>query len=120
VLLAVSADDDHQIGYQALPRGVPVHASDGALVGRVHRVLDNAREHIFDGIVIDTPGGRRFVDAPEVAKIFERAVHLTITAEEAAALPEQPSAMADRMRNAGTVRRARRVGRSLRDRWDRR
>jgi hypothetical protein len=48
------ADDEHQIGYQALPRGVPVHASDGALVGRVHRVLDNAREHIFDGIVIST------------------------------------------------------------------
>ncbi len=45
---------------------------------------------------------------------------LTITAEEAAALPEQPSAMADRMRNAGTVRRARRLGRGLRDRWDRR
>ena len=45
-------DDDHPIGYQALPRGVPVHASDGEQVGTVHRVLDNAREHIFDGIVI--------------------------------------------------------------------
>ena len=62
-------DDDHQIGYQALPRGVPVHASDGAQIGTVHRVLDNAREHIFDGIVIDTDQGRRFVDAPEVARI---------------------------------------------------
>ena len=120
MLLGVSADDDHQISYQALPRGVPVHASDGALVGRVHRVLDNAREHIFDGIVIETAEGRRFVDAPEVARIYERAVVLTISAADAAQLPEQPSAMADRMRNAGTVRRARRVGRSLRDRWDRR
>jgi Mrp family chromosome partitioning ATPase len=114
------AHDEHQIGYQALPRGVPVHASDGALVGRVHRVLDNAREHIFDGIVIDTPDGRRFVDAPEVARIFERAVILTITAEEARELPEQGSAAADRMRNAKTVRRAKRLGRSMRERWDRR
>jgi hypothetical protein len=82
------ADDDHQIGYQALQRGVPVHASDGALVGRVHRVLDNAREHIFDGIVIDTDEGRRFVDAPEVARITRARVTLTIDAAAAADLPE--------------------------------
>jgi len=118
--VSADADDGHAIGYKILARGTVVRSSDGVEVGTVRRVLDNAREHIFDGIVIDTPRGRRFVDAPEVAKIFERAVHLTLTAEEAAALPEQPSAMADRMRNAGTVRRARRVGRSLRDRWDRR
>ena len=80
-------DDDHQIGYQALPRGVPVHASDGTQVGRVHRVLDNAREHIFDGIVIDTDGGRRFVDAPEVGRITRARVTLTIDAAEAAELP---------------------------------
>ena len=82
------ADEGHQIGYQALPRGVPVVSSDGVELGTVHRVLDNAREHIFDGIVIRTPDGRRFVDAPEVARIAERRVTLTITAEEARALPE--------------------------------
>jgi len=80
-------DDDHQIGYQALPRGVPVHASDGTLVGKVDRVLDNKREHIFDGIVIDTGRGRSFVDAPEVARITLRRVTLTIDAAEAAELP---------------------------------
>ena len=86
----------------------------------MRRVLDNAREHIFDGIVIDTPAGRRFVDAPEVARIYERAVILTITAEEAAALPEQQSAVADRMRNAGTrAARAPARPRPAR-RWDRR
>ncbi len=77
-------DDDHQIGYQALPRGVPVHASDGTQVGTVHRVLDNKREHIFDGIVIDTGRGKSFVDAPEVARITLRRVTLTIDAAEAA------------------------------------
>ena len=80
--------DDHQIGYQALPRGVPVLSSDGVEVGTVHRVLDNAREHIFDGIVIKTPEGRRFVDAPEVVRITERRVTLSITAAEARELPE--------------------------------
>jgi hypothetical protein len=113
-------DDGHAIGYKVLKRGTPVRSSDGVQVGTVRRVQDNAREHIFDGIVIDTPDGRRFVDAPEVARIFERAVILTITAAEAGELPEHGSAMADRMRHATTVRRAKRLGRSMRDRWDRR
>jgi Mrp family chromosome partitioning ATPase len=116
----VADDDGHAIGYKVLARGTPVRSSDGVQVGTVRRVLDNAREHIFDGIVIDTPEGRRFVDAPEVARIFERAVILTITATEARDLPEQGSAVADRMRNARSVRRAKRLGRSMRDRWDRR
>jgi hypothetical protein len=80
-------DDDHPIGYQALPRGVPVHSSDGARIGKVRRVLDNAREHIFDGLVIDTDDGRRFVDAPEVGRITRSRVTLTIDAAEAAQLP---------------------------------
>jgi hypothetical protein len=113
-------DHGHAIGYKVLKRGTPVRSADGIEVGTVRRVQDNAREHIFDGIVIDTPDGRRFVDAPEVARIFERAVILTITAAEAAQLPEQGSAITERMRHTGTVRRAKRMGRSMRDRWDRR
>jgi hypothetical protein len=82
-----AGDDDHQIGYQALPRGVPVQTADGMRIGKVHRVLDNAREHIFDGIVVDTEQGKRFVDAPEVARITRSRVTLTIDAAEAAELP---------------------------------
>jgi len=84
-------DDDHQIGYKALPRGVPVFTSDGVELGKVHRVQDNEREHIFDGLVVSTPDGRVFVDAPEVARITERRVTLTIEAAAAKALPKQPS-----------------------------
>jgi hypothetical protein len=84
----VTEDDGHQIGYKALPRGVPVVTADGVELGKVHRVQDNAREHIFDGIVVKTPEGRVFVDAPEVARITERRVTLTIDAEEAKGLPE--------------------------------
>jgi hypothetical protein len=79
--------DGHQIGYKILPRGTPVHTSDGTQVGTVYRVLDNAREHIFDGIIIATPDGRRFVDAPEVARITEQRVTLTIDAAGAKELP---------------------------------
>lgn len=110
-------DDGHAVHYSAVERGVPVYSSDGVELGRVDAVLDNYREHIFDGIVIDTPSGRRFVDAPEVARIHERAVVLTITAQEAGALPAQPSAVADRLVNARTVRNTRRTMRALGERW---
>jgi hypothetical protein len=82
------SDEGDPISYQALPRGVPVISADGLELGTVHRVLDNAREHIFDGIVIKTDQGRRFVDAPEVARITDRRVTLTINAIDAADLPE--------------------------------
>jgi hypothetical protein len=117
---ALTEDDGHAISYKVLPRGTPVRASDGTQVGTVRRVLDNARENIFDGVIIDTPSGQRFVDAPEVARIAERAVTLTIGAAEAARLPEPGSRLAQRLDMSTTVRRARRFGRSLRDRWDRR
>ena len=86
-------DDGPQIGYQALPQGVPVVSSEGIEVGTVARVLDNAREHIFDGIVVRTREGDRFVDAPEVARITERRVTLSITAHDARSLPEYGGAV---------------------------
>ncbi len=118
--LTVVADDGDAIGYKVLRRGTPVRSADGIEIGTVRRVQDNAREHIFDGIVIDTRDGQRFVDAPEVARIYERAVVLTISAAEAGDLPAQGSAVANRMKNATTARRMKRFGASLRDRWDRR
>jgi hypothetical protein len=89
----VYEDDGHQIGYQALPKGVPVVSSEGIELGKVQRVLDNAREHIFDGIVIRTRDGDRFVDAPEVARITERLVTLSITEHEARSLPQYGGAV---------------------------
>ena len=80
-------DDGHAISYKLVERGVPVVTSDGVEVGRVDRVLENEREHIFDGIVVRSGRGDLFVDAPEVARIAERRVTLSIDAEEGAALP---------------------------------
>ncbi|HXR60030.1 MAG TPA: hypothetical protein VN732_01765 [Solirubrobacterales bacterium] len=80
------------ISYLVLKRGVPVYASDGQQVGRVIKVLAAPEAHMFDGILFDTkrgPGGRRFVDAPEVERIHERGVVLTIRAEEVEALPKR-------------------------------
>ncbi|HKJ36955.1 MAG TPA: hypothetical protein VKA36_10340 [Solirubrobacterales bacterium] len=78
-------DVGHAIHYSAVPEGTAVYATDDVEVGRVEQVVDNYREHILDGIVItDTEGVVRFVDGPEVTRTFERAVFLSISAEEVA------------------------------------
>lgn len=82
-------DDGHAISYKVLAPGTPVVASDGVRVGTVREVLENVAEHIFDGLVVDTPDGQRFVDAPEIARIAERRVTLTLDGAAVAALPEQ-------------------------------
>jgi hypothetical protein len=85
------ADDGHAIHYTALERGTPVFSSDDRQVGKVVEVLDNYREHIFDGLVIEISSGeRRFVDAPEVERTAERAVTLNITAAECSELGPPP------------------------------
>jgi hypothetical protein len=71
-------DEGDQIGYLVLQRGTPVVASDGVQIGTVAEVRDNAREHIFDGLVVHTDGPDIFVDAPEVARIAERRVTLNV------------------------------------------
>ena len=80
-------DEGHAVHYTAVRPGTPVYSSDGVEVGRVEAVLDNHREHIFDGLVFaDKRGKLRFADAPEVARTAERAVTLGIDAEEAGRL----------------------------------
>jgi hypothetical protein len=113
-------DDGQAISYKALARGTSVRASDGSEVGKVRRVLDNVRENIFDGIVVETKQGMRFVDAPEVERITELAVTLNITADEVAQLPEPQSTVKQRWNHNTLVRRTRRAGRDWKRRWDNR
>jgi hypothetical protein len=90
--MSAADDEGYAVSYKVLAQGTRVVASDGTDVGTVREVLENKAEHIFDGLVLETPAGQRFVDAPEVARIAERRVTLTLDAEGAAALPEQDSA----------------------------
>jgi hypothetical protein len=101
--------DEHAIGYQVLPRGTPVVAAGGEPVGTFAKALHHGREHLFDGMVIKTDEGRRFVDAPEVARITNKRVILSIDAAAVAELPE-PTGVAGRMQQRAQ-RRARRLGR---------
>ncbi len=81
-------DDGEAIHYAAVKPGTAVYSSDEVEVGSVEAILDNFREHIFDGVAFkDRDGVVRFADAPEVSRTAERGVTLTLTAEQAAHLP---------------------------------
>jgi hypothetical protein len=109
-------DDGYAISYKLLERGIPVVTSDGADLGTVDRVLENEREHIFDGIVVRSERGELFVDAPEVARIAERRVTLSIDADAATQLPRYEPGAPEFHANP----RAGRLGRLLGGGWKRR
>jgi hypothetical protein len=77
--------------YLQLDSGTAVFASNGAEVGRVDHVLAAPDEDIFDGLVIDTSDGRRFVDASLVDELFENGALLKLAPDALPGLPE-PSA----------------------------
>ena len=112
----MSTDDGNPIHYAAVKRGTPVFAADGERVGVVDEVVDNYREHILDGFVIeDAAGELRFVDAPEVSRTMERAVRLTIDSAAAAQLPSPEKAAPE-----FKPRRSGRLGKLLGRNWRRR
>jgi hypothetical protein len=114
-------DDGSAISYKVVRRGTPVRSADGVQLGTVRRTQEARRENIFDGIVLDTQNGKRFVDAPEVARIAERGVTLTFTSAEAEDhLRPVTSRLAGRLRGTRTARRAKRLSERARDAWDRR
>ena len=61
-------DDGEAIHYSAVERGTPVYSADGTEVGTVEAILDNYREHIFDGVAFrDREGTLRDLVADLVA-----------------------------------------------------
>jgi hypothetical protein len=82
-----TSDYGSPIAYAVLKAGTPVYTADREQIGTVDSVLAVPQEDVFDGIVIQTAQGPRFVDAPDVDRIFERGVLTTLTVEQATALP---------------------------------
>ena len=109
-------DHGDPIAYTALERGTAIVSSDDQALGTVERVVDNPRENIFDGIVMRAGDRRVWVDAPEVARRYERRVVLTLDGEGAAAGGDsEPGA-----RGYSANTRAGRLGRFFGGGWKRR
>ncbi|MFC7494750.1 MULTISPECIES: hypothetical protein [unclassified Nocardioides] len=78
---------DHPIAYTALQPGTPVRTSDGQQFAAVRAVLVDEKVSVFDGIVVETADGARFVDADQITTIYTSHVDTTLSPDQAADLP---------------------------------
>ena len=81
--------DTDPIAYEALTKGTPVVTATGTEIGIVEHVLADSSLDLFDGIVVKTPEGLRFVTADQVGLITVGAVHTKVADAEVADL-QQP------------------------------
>lgn len=79
--------DDTPISYQAAARGTPVLSSAGTQIGTLEHVLQVPEVDVFDGIVIATKAGLRFVDADYVERITRSYIRCRLDDTRAAELP---------------------------------
>ncbi|RYP84426.1 hypothetical protein EKO23_15480 [Nocardioides guangzhouensis] len=79
---------DHPIAYTALQPGTPVQTSGGHQFATVQAVLVDEKVSVFDGIVVLTAEGTRFVDADQIGTIYRTYVRTTLSVEQVADLPQ--------------------------------
>src|SRR4051794_15017070 len=77
----------YPIAYTALQPGTAVQTNDGHHFATVRAVLVDEKVSVFDGIVVETAEGTRFVDADQIGSIYTTYVHTTLSAQQAANLP---------------------------------
>ena len=80
-------EEDVPISYQAAVRGTPVLSSSGATIGTLEHVLEVPEVDVFDGIVIATHGGLRFIDADQVLQITRSHIRCDVSDAQAGQLP---------------------------------
>lgn len=84
-------DDDEEISYLALERGVPVLSSSGSEFGTVEHVLQVPELDLFDGVVVKVhhlgPHSHRLVERDQIDKIMRHQVRTLLSDEQAANLP---------------------------------
>jgi hypothetical protein len=94
------SDTAEPVSYEGVPRGVPLLSSSGQEFGTLERVLEIPSEDLFDGVIVRTHHGRRFVDRDQIAEITTEFIKCDLDDEAAANLPE-PSGTAAFDANAG-------------------
>ena len=76
------------ISYLALAVRTPVLSATGAKIGDVEHVLQDDSLDLFDGIVVKTHQGRRFIDSAQVGAITTTDVTTTVTDDQVDSLPK--------------------------------
>ena len=77
--------------YLALGNRTPVYGPDGRLIGVVKRVECDRKNDIFDGLVLSTSDGDRYLLGEQVTAVHEHAVEASVTTEQLARMEPLPT-----------------------------
>lgn len=80
-------DTEPAVSFRAAVPGTPVLTRTGTEIGTLEHVLEVPGTDVFDGLVIATDWGLRFIDADQVDLITIRHVRCRLDDAEAARLP---------------------------------
>lgn len=80
-------NEDPAVSYEAAVPGTPVLTSSGREIGTLEHVLEVPELDLFDGLVVATEWGLRFIDADQVELITVRHIRCRLGDAEAARLP---------------------------------
>jgi hypothetical protein len=97
---AAASDGADPVSYEGVPLGVPVLSSTGEQFGTLEKVLEIPSEDLFDGVIVKTHHGRRFVDRDQISEITTEYIKCDLDDAAAANLPE-PSGAGAYDANAG-------------------
>jgi hypothetical protein len=101
------------ISYMGVPKGTPMLTATDREFGTIEHVLQIPEEDLFDGIVVQTGDGLRFVDRDQITEITDLYVICALSDEQVADLP-RPSGSP-----AYHVNAEQDVGNSLHDKFGR-
>lgn len=115
-------DHGAPISYLVLQPGTPCFTADDRPVGTVKRILADEEKDIYDGLILDTEEGERFVDADHACDLYENGVVLTLTADQLQHLPDptaNPATMGVTPDDTVKHGLGEELGDTLRRAWDR-
>jgi hypothetical protein len=95
---------DEAISYEAAVLGTPVLTTTGTEIGTLEHVLEVPELDVFDGLVVATSGGLRFIDADDVREITRRHIQTSLDDAAASHLPSPggpPVYHVDALRDSG-------------------
>jgi hypothetical protein len=92
------------VSYEGVRVGTPVLSSTGREFGTLAKVLEIESEDVFDGVIVKSRHGERFVDRDQIAEITTAYIKCVLDDEAMAQLPEpsgNPVYRADPLQDEG-------------------
>lgn len=84
----MTSDSARPVSYEGVPDGVPLLSSTGRQFGTLYKVLEIPEEDLFDGVIVETGRGHRFVDRDQIVEITTEYIKCELDDEAADQLPE--------------------------------